>query len=211
MLARLSLAVVLLVLVPISRADDASIARLRKDLTYLTSDECEGRGAQTEGLKKAGHYIAAEFERLGLKPGGTNGYYQPYQMRGGKTVLGKSNELAFTSPKGDKQAQEIDKGFRPLGMSSVGSVSGPLVFAGYGITYEGASAHGSSAKNNPPANDAYDDYLGIDVAGKIVVVLRKAPSVGPDGKPFASGGRLVNELSSLNSKLMTAAKLKAKA
>src|SRR6516162_8915741 len=62
----LSLAFLFVLAGLIHAADDPSIDRLRKDLTFLTSDECEGRGAQTHGLQIAADYIAAEFKRLGL-------------------------------------------------------------------------------------------------------------------------------------------------
>jgi hypothetical protein len=217
MFARLSLTVVLLLsFLPLTRsAENGSVERLRKDLQYLTSDECEGRGAQTEGLKKAAAYIAAEFERLGLKPSGTQGWYQPYTMRAGKATVGGSNRLAITGPMKEEISPEFDKVFRPLGLSGVGAISAPLVFVGYGITYAptGPAHDGNGKASQSAASDAltYDDYKGIDVAGKIVIILRKAPPKGKDGKPFAGGGRIVNELSSLNFKLLTAAKQKVKA
>src|SRR5258708_18841830 len=78
--------VVLIVGAPLHAAENAaSIERLRKDLTYLTSDECEGRGAQTKGIHKAADYIAAEFQRLGLNPRGLNNtYFQPVTLRCGR-------------------------------------------------------------------------------------------------------------------------------
>ena len=50
-----------------------SEARLKRDIFFLASDECEGRGPATEGLKKAGDYVAAEFKKAGLKPGNPDG------------------------------------------------------------------------------------------------------------------------------------------
>ena len=54
-----------------------SEARLKKDITYLASDECEGRGPTTKGLDRAADYIANEFKKAGLKPGGVDGTYSP--------------------------------------------------------------------------------------------------------------------------------------
>src|SRR5208283_4771063 len=54
---------------PSGAADDAVEARMRKDITFLASDECEGRGAETKGINLAADYIAGEFEKSGLKPG----------------------------------------------------------------------------------------------------------------------------------------------
>src|SRR5262245_20955393 len=63
-------------------------ARMKKDITYLASPECEGRGPGTEGLDKAADYIVANFKKAGLKPGGKDGgYFQPFSS-GGQVVLG---------------------------------------------------------------------------------------------------------------------------
>src|SRR5262245_32710066 len=59
--------------------DDPSAARMRKDITFLASDDCEGRGVGTLGLDLAAQYIAVQFSQAGLKPGGVNGtYFQPF-------------------------------------------------------------------------------------------------------------------------------------
>src|SRR4051794_19592845 len=63
--------------------------RLRRDVTFLASDECEGRGPTTQGLNKAAEYIAGEFKKAGLKPGFMGSYFQPFKIPGavGKVVL----------------------------------------------------------------------------------------------------------------------------
>src|SRR5258708_25608770 len=61
--------------------DDAVEARMRKDITFLASDECEGRGVETKGINRAADYIAAEFKKAGLKPGGPDdSYFQPFTI-----------------------------------------------------------------------------------------------------------------------------------
>ena len=92
----------LLALAPIAVAENNdSVSRLRKDLTYLSGDECEGRGAETQGIFKAANYIVAEYEQLGLKPGGVAGsYFQPFSMRSGKAVMDAGNRLAPQGPLG---------------------------------------------------------------------------------------------------------------
>src|SRR5262245_11515045 len=55
-------------------------ARLKKDVTFLASPECEGRGPRTQGLKKAGDYLAAEFAKIGLEPAFGTSYFQPFTM-----------------------------------------------------------------------------------------------------------------------------------
>lgn len=55
-------------------------ARVARDLRYLADDGREGRGIGTAGLDSAAAYVAAAFRRIGLKPGGTDGYFQPFTV-----------------------------------------------------------------------------------------------------------------------------------
>jgi hypothetical protein len=150
----------------------ASEARLKRDVTYLASDELEGRGPTTKGINLAADYIAEQFKKAGLKPGNADGtYFQPFDIPG--SVLDEPAKLQFTGPQ--KQEMELKQGvqFWPMGLGGAGKGKDePLVFAGYGITN---------------ATQKYDDYDGIDVEDKIVVVLRDAPpTIGGGQNPFAA-------------------------
>src|SRR5437867_928302 len=58
-------------------AEDAAEARMRRDVTFLASDACEGRGITTKGINLAADYVAAEFKKAGLKPAPPgNSYFQ---------------------------------------------------------------------------------------------------------------------------------------
>jgi hypothetical protein len=134
--------------------------RMRKDIFFLASDECEGRGVTTKGINLAADYIANEFKKAGLKPAGLDGtYFQPFTMSGGSKLEG-ANSLVLQGPQGQEVELQIDKQFRPLGLSGAAKVSAPLIFVGYGATAGGIG---------------YDDYKDMDVAGKVVIVLRKTP------------------------------------
>jgi len=78
--------------------------------------------------------------------------------------MGPGNELALVheNPGGKSPRMELDvnEDYRPLAVSASGSLDAPLVFAGYGITAK---------------KEGYDDYAGIDVKGKAVIVLRHEP------------------------------------
>jgi hypothetical protein len=151
-------------------AQDPVDARMRKDITFLASDQCEGRGVATHGINLAADYIANEFKKAGLQPGGPDhSYFQPFTMGGG--VLESPNTLSFRGPRGEGKLSDasasqggqpirlrLGDDFEPLGFAHSGKVSAPLVFAGYGITTE-----------------SYDDYQNLDVAGRIVMVLRGIP------------------------------------
>ncbi|HLW66568.1 MAG TPA: M28 family peptidase [Gemmataceae bacterium] len=188
---------VLLLGLVVVRAENATIENLRKDLTYLTCDECEGRGAQTQGIHKAAAYIAAEYQALGLKPGGVNGtYFQPFQMRAGKAILQQAS-LKLQGPLGQQIELKLNDHFQAVGLSETGKASAPLVFVGYGISSK---------------DPAYDEYKGVDVAGKIVVVLRKTPMPGNSASPFGAARgdrRNTDQTGSLVGKIMAADQAKA--
>lgn len=140
---------------PPSRSATTTPATTQETLRHLASDEMEGRGVGTKGLDRAAEYIAAQFERDGLEPlPGFDGYFQRFEMTTGATIAsGTKLNLA-----GDALGQ--DKSFRPLSFSASAPFDGPVAFGGYGI---------SSEKFD------YDDYAGIDVKGKVALVLRFEP------------------------------------
>jgi hypothetical protein len=143
-----------------SRAQSPAEARMRRDIDFLASDECEGRGVTTEGINRAAAYIAEQFKAAGLKPAGDAGtYYQAFTIAG--TTLGTPNSLEFHHPHTPFDVLTIHRDFEPLGMGGSGKVSGDIVFAGYGVTID--------------KDHLYDDYAGVDVAGKIVLLLRDMP------------------------------------
>ena len=137
------------------RIIEPSAARYMTDVTFLARDEMKGRGAGTPELEVAADYIAEQFRLAGLTPKGENGtYFQPFEVTTGAS-FGAKNELAVAGT-----AQKINDDFVPILISNTAEFEGPLVFAGYGIS--------------APELD-YDDYAGIDVKDKIVVVLRHEP------------------------------------
>ena len=138
-----------------------SVAELREHVRFLASDELGGRGSGTEGNKEAAIYIATKLKVWGLKPAGINGtFFQPFDFVSA-VKLGEKNTVTIEGPEGDRSLA-IDTDFRPFGFSSTAAVQGPLVFVGYGVT---------------APEKQYDDYAGIDVKGKILVMFR----YGPDG------------------------------
>src|SRR5215471_18280044 len=82
-------------------AESAAIQdRLRRDVTFLASDACEGRGVSTRGINLAADYIAAEFKKAGLKPAGDDGtFFQNFKVISGAAKLESPNTLVLTGPK----------------------------------------------------------------------------------------------------------------
>src|SRR5262249_11149887 len=145
-------------------------ARMRRDVTFLASDKCEGRGVDTQGIHLAADYIAGEFQKAGLKPGGPKAsYFQPFSIAGGTAKLEEPATLRLVGPQGQRVELKAGEHFDVLGLSGSGKLDAPVVFAGYGIT---APAVG------------YEDYKGLDVAGKVVLILRKTPRWENEHAPF---------------------------
>ena len=138
--------------------------RLASTVKYLSDDEREGRGVGTKGLDVAADFIAKEFSRLGLKTELYKG--QPFQEFSLVTnsEMGKAteNHLQFNSAAKKKSSVKLALGkqFTPLAIGGSAKFDAPMIFAGYGITAPKLK---------------YDDYAGLDVKGKVVVVLRKEP------------------------------------
>jgi hypothetical protein len=132
--------------------------RLKRDVTFLASDECEGRGPTTRGINLAADYVAAEFKKAGLAPGGVGGWFQPFTIPA--AVLDAPATLTLSGPMGQRLALKQGAQFWPMGLGKAGKETAGVVFAGYGITND--KAH-------------YDDYEGLDVAEKVVVVFRGSP------------------------------------
>jgi hypothetical protein len=146
---------------------------LRDHVRYLASEELTGRGVDTPGIKLARDYIAREFAAYGLRPGGDNGsYLQEFEVATGVAVQQPTSFALATEP-----PLRLNEDWTPLGLSGSGRVEGDVVFAGYGIT---AKDYG------------YDDYAGIDVKGKIVLVLRYEPPPKSDKSPFQKTPRYSN-------------------
>ena len=160
-LARMLLASISLAFLAAGNAPSVGTAdsqRYLADIQALTAPAMEGRGDGTKGLTRASHLIEQRFKSLGLQPAGKNGYFQPFTVITGARLKGK-NQFAVSNAE-EKSELKLQQDFVPFSFSASGTVNGQMVFAGYGAS---ASEFG------------YDDYDGLDVKDKIVVVLRYEP------------------------------------
>lgn len=141
--------------------------RVAEHVRVLAADDMEGRGIGTKGIDLAADYIAKEMAAAHLEPGGDNGtWFQTFEMTTGVS-LGEKNVVEMGSKA--LAPVKIDEGWRPLELSESGTIAAEIVFAGYGITAPELS---------------WDDYAGIDVKGKIVLVLRHEPGEKDPHSPF---------------------------
>ena len=153
----------LLFAAPLPAAEDESVGRMKKDLAFLTSEECEGRGVRTEGINKAADHVAKQFEKAGLLPApGDAGYLQPFTI--GETYpLAEGNAVSFAGPADAKVEAKAGEQFAVTGMSGKGKAS--------------AGSCSPATASRPRLN--YDDYAGIDAKGKVVVHPAADPPAGP--------------------------------
>lgn len=140
--------------------DGITPALLARHIQALASDEFQGRRPFTAGEEKATAYLAAEFKKLGLQPGPDGSYFQAVPL---VEIVGTPDSVATVAGNGKTLPLKYRQDFMFLSEHEqpvVAINSSPLVFAGYGVT---APEYG------------WDDYAGLDVRGKTVVVLINDP------------------------------------
>jgi Zn-dependent M28 family amino/carboxypeptidase len=158
-------------------ASEVSADAIKRHVTFLASDKLQGRRAGTPQADEAAKYIAKEFRQAGLKPLSAAGYFQPFNFVSG-VKLGTQNSFKLTlashrrNPPIDSvtstQSLTVGEDYMPLAFSASAPAKGELVFVGYGISAPELQ---------------YDNYAGVDVKGKIVVILRGSPDGNnPHGK-----------------------------
>lgn len=168
LIAHLLLSLVLTI--PSARGEIKATERLLEGVKYLASDELEGRGVGTKGLDLAAEYVRQEFERAGLDVTRVNGgAFQTFEMTVG-SELAESNTLQFAGPEGKTFELQLDSDFRPASFGGSADFSAPIVFCGYGIE---------------APDKQYDDFAGINLKGKVALILRRVPQQGNPHGPFA--------------------------
>jgi hypothetical protein len=141
-------------------------------ILYLADDKLEGRNTGSEGYRRAATYVAGEFERAGLKPAGTSGYFQPVKFKSREIVEPASSLALVQNGTAEPLTLGEDATIR-MRVDPAGPLEAPLVFVGYGLSV-------------PEMN--YDDLAGLDLRGKIAVYVSGGPSSipGPLSSHFQS-------------------------
>jgi Zn-dependent M28 family amino/carboxypeptidase len=134
-------------------------------VAFLANDNLEGREVGKDGFRKAVAYVSGEFERIGLKPGGTSAYQQPIPFEW-RSVAEDQSSLEIAR---DGQAQQLaigaDASFSPRA-DLAPSVEAPLAFVGHAFVI--------------PENNV-DDLKGVDLHGKIAVYFSGGSVPGVPG------------------------------
>lgn len=164
---RLLLALPLLLLAPLAAAQELppEQAAIKAHVQFLASDALRGRESGTRDFDVAAQYMAAQFLAAGLKPaGGKDSWFQPVQLVSFKPAgQGTMALMRGKTPVAMKFGEDFING--PVPSAPDFSVSGGVVFAGYGIVWPDGKR---------------DDYKGLDVRGKIVALLPGVPKGLPN-------------------------------
>jgi len=141
---------------------------LIKNVRILTSPDFDGRLPGSEGYNKAAQFAADKLYELGLKFAGDDLYFQYLNVEYNKI---ESPAVFKSIVDGDTVNGEIGKDFVLRGFTGSNSFTLPVVFCGYGIS-------------RPDLH--YDDYEGINVKNKIVIVFKQNPKWKNDDKDWGT-------------------------
>lgn len=149
-----------------SAAAGIDAERIRSHVRFLSHDLLEGRGTGSRGGDIAAEYLATQFALAGLKPAGDDGsFLQKVRFAGSQTL--DSTSLSFVPGGGEALPLKLldDYVVSNQTLTEATRIDAPLVFVGYGIE---------------APEYQWDDYKGVDVRGKVVlVVVNEPPSTDP--------------------------------
>jgi hypothetical protein len=146
--------------------DTISANQIRDYLTFVASDEMEGRDTPSRGLDLTAKFLAMNLSRWGFKGAGDNGtFFQTIDLRRNRADSGQT--------KVELNGRALNPGTDYLPAGGSGNVSGQIVFAGTGWFVK---------------SKEIDAYKGIDPAGKIAVIIG-APNTFPRGITRADLGK----------------------
>jgi len=128
---------------------------------YLADDALEGRNVGTPGFEKAVQYVESQYQKIGLKPAGNNGYRQTVELDS-RTLVAEDTKLALVRDgKEEPLAVGQDATLNARGELN-GTIDAPMVFVGYGLSIPEAG---------------WDDFAGLNLKGKVAVYVNAFPPV----------------------------------
>lgn len=132
-----------------------------RHVEVLAADAMEGRGTGTAGYDRAASYVADNFRQAGVMPAGEDGYWQPVPLVEQQLSL-EASALALVQD-GEVVPLTVGQDILPgLHVAQLpDAFDAPLLFVGYGL-------------HLPEAG--HDDFQGLDLKGKIAVVLSGGPA-----------------------------------
>lgn len=148
----------------LASAQDFSAERISDGIRHISSDDFQGRYPGTEGERMTLAWLQAQYEEMGLEPGGPNGQWLQDVVLKRYTPVEGAASASWTGPDGVVHPMTVGTDILVRSATNDGKASvenAGLVFAGYGIT--------------APERD-WDDYGDIDVRGKVVIVIGGEPT-----------------------------------
>jgi hypothetical protein len=146
---------------PLAGQSPATVERAREIVVALSSERLGGRLAGSEGERMAAGILIANLKRIGAAPlPGRSDYRFPFEFTAGARDGGSS--LVITAG-GSPRRFAGPNAIQALSFTDDAAVTGPAVFAGYGLVVPDTQGF------------SYDSYAGLDVTDKVVVVLRYYP------------------------------------
>ncbi len=142
---------------------------LQKTVEYLSSAELEGRLSGSPGYFKAAEFAKDKFKSLGLKPAFGDDFFQRFNVEYNNIL---SASLKLIKEDGSFNEFKLGKDFVCRGFTGSSDSKAGVVFCGYGIS-------------EPELG--YDDYKGINVKGKFVIVFKQNPKWNIDGNKWVGG------------------------
>jgi hypothetical protein len=152
-------------------AGDSPAERIHRDIALLAAPTLGGRGLGTKELEQAGAYLEERLAKLGLEPAGDEGTFRQRFPVTTAIEISPRTRILIAGKEIPAAARSV------LGFSAEARAEGPVVLAGYGIV---------------SPEHRLDDYAGLDVRGKVVLVRRFAPEV--DGLKDAAVKRRLGDL-----------------
>ncbi len=141
---------------------------MRPDVFFLAGDNMRGRLVDSPENRLAADFVKSRFERLGLTPAGSGGsFFHPFKLI--TTTLGSGNEMKISADEGHAWRVMESRDFFPERFSGTGHARGPLVFAGFGMSWP---------------ERGHEDFPADQVKGKVVLVLAHEPGERDANSPF---------------------------
>ena len=165
-------------------ASEITVQSATKHLTILASDEFEGRDTGKPGGEKAAKYLEDEFKKLGLIAPVNGSYRQAVELVESKFEV---NNFSING-----KERKMGDGYFMTGSGEPTTVeSKDIVFIGYGIT-----------------SDKYDDLNGMDISGKVVLLINESEPLNSKGVSYISGTTELSEWASQRNKRIQAIQAK---
>jgi len=132
-------------------------------VAFLADDRLKGRETGSPEHREAAEYIARQFKDAGLQPAGTDGYFQSVPFRS-RSIVEERSSLSLV--RGSEVVPVVlgDEATFSMRIEPAAHVEAPIVFAGYGLQVP---------------ESKHDDLAGLDLKGKVVMLLTGGPSSIP--------------------------------